>query len=49
MDSEVAEILRLCRSLDDNDWDQVMSALDEMEKLKVKKVSPLSLQDVVNR
>ena len=40
MDSEVAEILRLCRSLDDNDWDQVMSALDEMEKQKVKKVSP---------
>ena len=40
MDSEVAEILRLCRSLDDNDWDQVMSALDEMERQKVKKVSP---------
>ena len=49
MDSEVAEILRLCRSLDDNDWDQVMSALDEMERQKVKKVSPLSLQDVANR
>ena len=40
MDSEVAEILRLCRSLDDDDWDQVKSALDEMDKQKEKKVLP---------
>ena len=40
MDSEVAEILRLCRALNDDDWVQVKSALDEMEKQKVKKVSP---------
>ena len=49
MDSEVAEILRLCRGLDENDWHQVKSALDEMDKQKVKKVSPLSPQDVANR
>jgi hypothetical protein len=49
MDSEVAEILRLCRGLDENDWDQVMSVLDEMEKQKVKKVSPLLPQDVAKR
>lgn len=40
MDSEVAEILRLCRGLDDDDWVQVKAALDEMAKQKVKKVSP---------
>ena len=36
MDSEVAEILRLCRGLDENDWHQVKSALDEMEQQKLK-------------
>lgn len=45
MDSEVAEILRLCRSLDDDDWDQVKSALDEMDKQKAKKVSPPQHQE----
>ena len=40
MDSEVAEILRLCRGLDENDWHQVKAALDEMDKQKQKKVSP---------
>tara|TARA_R100000900_G_C3255057_1_gene148205 strand:- start:341 stop:490 length:150 start_codon:yes stop_codon:yes gene_type:complete len=49
MDSEVAEILRLCRALSDDDWVQVKTVLDEMEKQKVKKVSPLSPQDVANR
>ena len=49
MDSEVAEILRLCRALDDDDWVQVKTVLDEMDKHKVKKVSPLSPQTVANR
>ncbi len=49
MDSEVAEILRLCRGLNENDWHQVKAVLDEMEKQKLKKVSPLSPQDVANR
>ncbi len=40
MDSEVAEILRLCRGLDENDWHQVKAVLDEMDKQKVKKVLP---------
>ena len=45
MDSEVAEILRLCRALSDDDWVQVKSALDEMEKQKAKKVSPPQHQE----
>ena len=40
MDSEVAEILRLCRALSDDDWVQVKTVLDEMDKQKVKKVLP---------
>jgi hypothetical protein len=40
LDSEVAEILRLCRALDDDDLVQVKAALDVIEKQKVKKVSP---------
>lgn len=40
MDSEVAEILRLCRALDDEDLVQVKDALDVIEKQKAKKVSP---------
>jgi len=40
MDSEVAEILRLCRALSDDDWVQVKTVLDEMDKQKEKKVLP---------
>ena len=36
MDSEVAEILRLCRALDDADFDHTMDTLQQMKRNRAK-------------
>ena len=36
MDSEVAEILRLCRALDDADFDHTMDTLQQMQRNRAK-------------